>query len=223
MTVRVVRMNECVQRRLALELAVREDRRVRPLIPPDHLGDEVVTAVLMDPDADAEDFVRGTGDPAVARFAYARDYDVEEAREYIADINEHRRERGESIQFALRDAQTGAFLGCLLFAGIDWDRATAVLGFWLMPEARGRGIMRRTIILGFDWMASLGIERISAQTDVANVGAQRAMEAAGFTREGILRGANPGPDGRVDYVAYARLASDPRPSTEPTASATRAT
>jgi RimJ/RimL family protein N-acetyltransferase len=68
-------------------------------------------------------------------------------------------------------------------------------------------------MFGFDWLAALGIERVAAQTDVANVPAQRAMEAAGFIREGVLRGANPGPDGRVDYVAYARLVTDPAPST----------
>ena len=184
-----------------------------PLTPPDHLGDDVVVATLMD-DGDAADFVRGTSDPAIARFAYARSYDEAEAREYIDDLNGLRRMRGEAIQFALRDAATGEFLGCLLFMRIDWDRAICDLGFWLMPAARGRGIMRRTIMLGFDWITGLGIERVAAQTDVANVAAQRAMEAAGFTREGVLRGANPGPDGRVDYAAYARLVTDPAPSAD---------
>ena len=204
-------MNVGVQRRFACELAVREDRAVHLLNVPHELRDDVVVATLMVGD-DAADFVRGTSDPAVARFAYARTYDEAQAREYIEDINGTRRERGEAIQFALRDTATNEFLGCLLFAKIDWDRAIASLGFWLAPAARGRGIMRRTILLGFDWMAGLGIERVEAQTDVANVPAQRAMEAAGFIREGVLRGANPGPNGRVDYVAYARLVTDPSPS-----------
>jgi RimJ/RimL family protein N-acetyltransferase len=206
-------MNVDVQRRLARELAVREDPRVHLLTVPHELRDDDVVASLMEA-GDASDFVLGTRDPAVARFAYARSYDEDEAREYIEDINSTRRERGEAIQFSLRDAVTDEFLGCLLFAGIDWDRATANLGFWLVPAARGRGIMRRTILLGFDWITGLGVERVAAQTDVANVAAQRAMEAAGFTREGVLRGANPGLDGRVDYVAYARLVTDPSPSAD---------
>jgi RimJ/RimL family protein N-acetyltransferase len=204
-------MNVGVQRPVARELAVREDRAVHLLSVDHELTDGVVRARLME-GSDAEDFVRAIGDPAIARFAYARTYDAEQAREYIEDINGTRRERGEAIQFALCDASTGEFLGCLLFAGIDWDRAAANIGFWLLPAARGRGLMRRTITLGFDWITGLGIERVAAQTDVANVAAQRAMEAAGFTREGVLRGANPGPEGRVDYAAYARLLTDPAPA-----------
>src|SRR5829696_7143070 len=99
---------------------------------PHELRDDVVVATVMDGD-DAPSFVQGVSDPAVARFAYARSYDEVQAREYIEDINGTRRERGEAIQFSLRDAASGEFLGCLLFAKIDWDRATASLGFWLAP------------------------------------------------------------------------------------------
>ena len=189
------------------------------LTPPDELADDVVSATLMAPD-DAADFVRGTEDRDVTRFAYARAFDVESAREYIADINETRRERGEAIQFSLRDRASGAFLGALLFAQVDWDREACSVGFWLLPEARGRGVARRALALGLDWIMGLGIERVSAQTDVDNAPTRRTLAALGFVQEGVLRGFQPGPDGRRDYVCYGLLASD---RTSVSASATRAT
>ena len=189
------------------------------LTPPDELADDVVTARLMT-DADVADFVRGTDDPDVARFGYARSFDEVSAREYIADLNGTRRERGEAIQFSLRDRASGAFLGALLFAQIDWDRGACSVGFWLLPEARGRGVVRRALALGLDWIMGLGIERVSAQTDVDNAATRRTLDALGFVQEGVLRGFQPGPDGRRDYVCYGLLASD---RTSESASATRAT
>jgi RimJ/RimL family protein N-acetyltransferase len=212
-------MNDGVQRSLAAELAVGEDRPVRPLTAPDRLADEVVTATLMH-EGEVADFLRGTQDPDVARFAYARAFDEDTARAYVADVNGTQRERGEAIQFSLRDSDTGEFLGCLLFNLIDWSRQACNVGFWLLPHARGRGVLQRALALGIDWMVSIGMERFGATTDVDNVVTQRALEKAGFAREGILRGLNPGPDGRRDYVSYGLLSTDIAASS---ASATRAT
>jgi len=48
-----------------------------------------------------------------------------------------------------------------------------------------------------------------------NIGSQRVLEKAGFTREGLLRGQLPTPDGgRADDLLYALLPGDePRLST----------
>ncbi|MCX6422531.1 MAG: GNAT family protein [Actinobacteria bacterium] len=48
--------------------------------------------------------------------------------------------------------------------------------------------------------------RVEASTDVENVAEQRALERAGFTREGILRGAQHRADGiHHDLVVYSML------------------
>lgn len=155
----------------------------------------------------AEEFLAGATDPAVARFAYARSFDLDTARDYLAALAERAR-RGEAVQVAVRDATDGSFLGAVLLFHADWDRAVVEVGFWLLPAARGRGIAARALRLAFAWARQLGFERVYGQTDVANVPAQRALEAAGFTREGVLRGFAPHPEGRRDYVGYARLATD---------------
>ena len=53
------------------------------------------------------------------------------------------------------------------------------------------------------------MNRIEASTDVTNVPEQRALEKAGFVREGVLRGAQFRAGAHHDMVGYSRLRSDP--------------
>ena len=53
------------------------------------------------------------------------------------------------------------------------------------------------------------MHRVEASTDVTNLAEQRALEKAGFTREGVLRGAQHRADGvHHDLVGYAILRTD---------------
>ena len=66
------------------------------------------------------------------------------------------------------------------------------------------------------------VNRVEAQTDVENIAEQRALEKAGFVREGVLRGSQFRAGGYHDLVSYSVLrdevegdwtwsaASDPR-------------
>ncbi|MFI7341555.1 GNAT family N-acetyltransferase [Streptomyces sp. NPDC050085] len=63
-----------------------------------------------------------------------------------------------------------------------------VVGIQLLPESRGRGIgTRAQELLVRHLFAHTQVQRIQADTDVDNVAEQRALEKAGFTREGTLR------------------------------------
>jgi RimJ/RimL family protein N-acetyltransferase len=53
------------------------------------------------------------------------------------------------------------------------------------------------------------VNRIEAQTDVDNVAEQRALEKAGFHREGVARGAQFRAGAYHDLVTYSRLRNDP--------------
>jgi RimJ/RimL family protein N-acetyltransferase len=65
-----------------------------------------------------------------------------------------------------------------------------IVSIGLKPEARGRGhgteAQRQLIRYLF---AHTQANRIEAGTEITNIGEQRALEKAGFTREGVLRGA----------------------------------
>jgi RimJ/RimL family protein N-acetyltransferase len=84
------------------------------------------------------------------------------------------------------------------------------IGISLVPEARGHGwgsIAQRQ--LGDLLFATTPVHRVEASTDVMNYGEQRALEKAGFTREGVVRGGQFRAGSWRDIMLYSRLRTDP--------------
>jgi RimJ/RimL family protein N-acetyltransferase len=88
-----------------------------------------------------------------------------------------------------------------------------MIGIWLRPEYRGRGIgtaaQAQVVELFFRHTT---VNRVEAHTDVGNVAEQHALESAGFRREGVTRGAQWRGGAYHDGILYAVLRDDPRPS-----------
>ena len=83
------------------------------------------------------------------------------------------------------------------------------IGIHVADTARGLGIGSvAQRLLAEHLLATTDVDRIEASTDVTNIAEQRALERAGFTREGILRQAQERPDGRHDLVSYSFLRAD---------------
>jgi RimJ/RimL family protein N-acetyltransferase len=78
------------------------------------------------------------------------------------------------------------------------------IGITLIPEMRGQGfgsVAQR--LLAAYLFATTSVNRIEAGTDVDNLAEQRALEKAGFTREGVLRGAQHRAGAWHDLMIYA--------------------
>src|SRR5262245_19155019 len=83
------------------------------------------------------------------------------------------------------------------------------IGIALLPEARGRGYggpAQR--LLAERLFATSTVNRVEASTDVENVAEQRALEKAGFVREGVLRGAQYRAGRWHDLFLYSLLRDD---------------
>jgi RimJ/RimL family protein N-acetyltransferase len=84
------------------------------------------------------------------------------------------------------------------------------VGILLLPAFRGRGYgteaQRRLADYLFETTL---VERLEAGTDLDNVAEQRALEKAGFSREGVMRHAQFRAGGWHDIVLYSRLRRDP--------------
>ncbi|MFC0007429.1 GNAT family N-acetyltransferase [Micromonospora siamensis] len=120
---------------------------------------------------------------------------------------------GASADLAILDAVTGAVAGGCALVYDEPTTGQAMLGYSLLPEARGRGLTSRVLRLLANWAFGVGLARLWAGTRPENVASRRALERAGFRSEGLMRGRLPGPDGtRVDSALYGLLATDPRPS-----------
>jgi RimJ/RimL family protein N-acetyltransferase len=88
------------------------------------------------------------------------------------------------------------------------------IGILLFPEHRGKGLGTAAQRLLADHLFSTTLaNRLEATTEIDNVAEQRALEHAGFVREGVLRGRGFGRGKWRDGVMYARLRDDPAPQT----------
>jgi RimJ/RimL family protein N-acetyltransferase len=83
------------------------------------------------------------------------------------------------------------------------------IGIALLPEARGKGYgSQAQRMLAKYLFAHTTVQRIEATTDVGNVAEQRALEKAGFTREGVHRSVGWRDGAYRDGVWYSMLRTD---------------
>lgn len=106
----------------------------------------------------------------------------------------------------------------LLLGSVSWHARTYGpnagssvfdFGISLRPHARGQGHGSRAQRLLADYLfATTPVHRVQAETDVENTAERRALVRAGFTEEGVLRGAQWRGGRYCDLVSYARLRTD---------------
>lgn len=83
------------------------------------------------------------------------------------------------------------------------------IGISLRPSAQRQGHgARAQRMLARYLFATSSVHRVQASTDVSNIAEQKALERAGFQREGVLRGAQWRQGAWHDLVSYARLRED---------------
>lgn len=83
------------------------------------------------------------------------------------------------------------------------------IGISLQPYAQRQGHgSRAQRMLARYLFTTTSVHRVQASTDVENVAEQRALERAGYLREGVLRGAQWRRAAWHDLVSYACLRYD---------------
>lgn len=89
-----------------------------------------------------------------------------------------------------------------------WNRCWNI-GISLLPQWRGRGYGTQAQGALAEYLfLHTTVERIEATTRTDNVAEQRALEKAGFTREGVLRSAQFHLGEWRDMVQYSKIRSD---------------
>ena len=153
--------------------------------------------------ADAEPFAAGTHDPEiVAHSGMPARHTAASARMAFGGFDDE-----GFVQRAIADAGTDALLGTVILFNLARHERRCEVGFWLLPEGRGRGAATTAVRLACGWAArEWGIERFDAHSDADNPAAHAVLERNGFSREGLLRGWGARGDDRVDAVVFGRLA-----------------
>jgi RimJ/RimL family protein N-acetyltransferase len=137
------------------------------------------------------------------------------AGDFAIDPDDRPRVTGPTRSFLLSvlDERTGLLLGGVSWHAVDYGGTVSSsawnIGIGLLPEARGRGVGTLAQRMLVDHLfATTELDRIEASTDVENIAEQRALEKAGFRREGVLRGAQLRGGIRRDLVHYGLVRGD---------------
>ena len=126
--------------------------------------------------------------------------------EQLLELNRGRWDRGEGATFAICDA-SGSCVGHI-FVNMSGVRRGSV-GYWLLPEARGKGLASHALRLVSRWaLRDLDLRRLALLTEPSNRQSRRVAEANGFLEEGVLRSYAEIDGRRLDYVSYSLLPSD---------------
>jgi [ribosomal protein S5]-alanine N-acetyltransferase len=92
---------------------------------------------------------------------------------------------------------------------LDDHDATAELGYWLLPEARGQGTATRAVRAVMAWALGEGeFGRLEIEHELENVASCRVAQRCGFALEGTKRGGILIRGGRADVHLHGLLASD---------------
>jgi RimJ/RimL family protein N-acetyltransferase len=150
-------------------------------------------------------------DPGIQRYVPVPvPYRQEDAADYVTGFCDPGWASGDRLTWAV--LEDGALVGTV---GLD-DVAdgAAELGYWLAPEARGRGVMREAAAAvvdhGFDPGSGLGLARIGWRAYAGNVASAAVARGLGFRFEGVARLGAVGRRGREDDWLAGLLATDDR-------------
>ncbi|MEU1424812.1 GNAT family N-acetyltransferase [Kitasatospora sp. NPDC005751] len=151
-------------------------------------------------------------DPEIARWNPLRATDRAGAEAYL-DRCDAGWADGATAAFAVVGAAGGTLLGNCALRWVDRADGLAMIGYWLLPAARGRGVATRAVRAVTGWgIATAGTRRIEIAHAVGNDTSCRVAERCGYPAEGTLRASHHyGDGGYQDEHLHARLATDPEP------------
>ena len=179
-------------------------------LPTPVLTDDVV-ALRPWRDTDVAAQLKAFSEPFFQRFSDWAPRTECHARRSLAEQEDARR-RGERVGLAVVESHDhDVVLGGGSLNNVDLSQGRAAVGYWLTPEARGRGLATRSVLLLARWaFEELGIARLELTCGPDNRASQRVAVRCGFTREGVLRSHVPFKGGRRDNVLFSLLPSELR-------------
>lgn len=151
--------------------------------------------------ADAAAYAEGTHDDAVRTYAHlpAPEYSPELVVEMIDGVIGEGLAKGELAVLSIAEVESDRFLGSIVL--FDVTATAAEVGFWLHPDARGRGLTSTALALATRFAQESGLSLLTARTIVDNVASQHVLAKAGFVP--VRRDRGTAPSGlEVELIHY---------------------
>ncbi|TWD82844.1 RimJ/RimL family protein N-acetyltransferase [Kribbella amoyensis] len=161
--------------------------------------------------ADAGQVREAFGDAEIQRWHLLRIDDQDEARDWIAQWGRRWADE-DAASWAIVDDGDEA-LGQVGLRGVDLAGASVHLSYWMLPQARGRGLATRAVGVVERWcFEEIGFRRLTLEHSTENVQSCRVAEKSGYALEGVLRSCWQHLDGWHDVHVHARTRAVDRPS-----------
>lgn len=158
-------------------------------------------------DADLQNVFLGLSSPMVIKYYGVSYKTMEEAKaqmKFFRDLVSD----GTGIWWAICSSDDSVFFGAGGLNDLNKEYKKAELGFWLLPEYWGRGIMTEIVPVickyGFE---KLGLHRIEGFVESENLNCKRAMAKLQFHHEGTMKDCEIKNGRFISLDIYAKLAT----------------
>jgi ribosomal-protein-alanine N-acetyltransferase len=138
-------------------------------------------------EGDIQAVFQGLSDPDVIRY-YGVSYDSLQATQrqmaWFSDLYR----QGTGIWWAVCDREKGQFWGAGGLNALSREHQKAEIGFWVLREFWGRGIMTEALPLILEYaFQELKLHRVEGFVETENHACKRVMEKLAFEHEGCMR------------------------------------
>lgn len=148
--------------------------------------------------------------PEVIRH-YGVEYHTMEATKEQMDYFENLYSQKTGIWWKITDREKGEALGAIGMNNYQQQHNRAEIGYWLLPEHWGRGIITEALeamvaYLFKEWR----LHRIEAVVEAGNRNSSKVLERAGFVYEGTLRDCEIKHGKYISLLMFSLLSTDNR-------------
>lgn len=135
---------------------------------------------------DITNVFEGLSHPEVIKY-YGVHFDTLEATQEQMDWFDNLEKSETGLWWAICDKKTGSFLGAGGLCQMDKTHKKAEIGFWLLPEYWGKGLMTEVMptIINYSF-EELKLHRIEGFVESKNRNCKKAMAKLNFTYEGTM-------------------------------------
>ena len=138
-------------------------------------------------DADLDNVYKGLSNPDITMY-YGISFDslaaTKKQMNWFADLEKH--EKG--IWWAICSKIDGKFLGAGGLNDLSEEHKKGEIGFWLLPENWGKGIMIETLPVIYNYaFESIGLNRIEGFVETENTNCKKALAKLNFKLERTIK------------------------------------
>lgn len=158
--------------------------------------------------ADIKNIHKGLSNPEITKYYDVHFSTLEDTKEQM-EWYRNLKKNGTGIWWGIYDARDNEFCGAGGFNNLDSKHRKAEIGFWLLKDFWGKGILNEVMPKLFEnGFTQLDLNRIEGFVVSDNTKCKKALEKINFTYEGTMRESEVKNGKKINVDIYAILKSE---------------